>query len=109
MDHSEKLTRYTANFIDELVRSGLTNVVISPGSRSTPLAVLCRAHDEIQDWILVDERSAAYFALGIAKKLGKPVALICTSGTAAANYFPAVVEAYHARVPLVVLDRKSVV
>lgn len=103
MDHSEKLTRYTANFIDELVRSGLTNVVISPGSRSTPLAVLCRAHDEIQDWILVDERSAAYFALGIAKKLGKPVALICTSGTAAANYFPAVVEAYHARVPLVVL------
>lgn len=103
MDHTEKLTRYTANFVDEMVRSGLRHVVISPGSRSTPLAVLCRAHKEIQDWVLVDERSAAYFALGIAKKSGESVAIVCTSGTAAANYFPAVVEAYHARVPLIVL------
>ncbi|HLR70655.1 MAG TPA: 2-succinyl-5-enolpyruvyl-6-hydroxy-3-cyclohexene-1-carboxylic-acid synthase, partial [Pseudogracilibacillus sp.] len=103
MNHTEKLTRYTANFVDELVCSGLRHVVISPGSRSTPLAMLCSEHEEIDEWVLIDERSAAYFALGIAKEQKQPVALVCTSGTAAANYFPAIVEAYYARVPLVVL------
>lgn len=103
MNHTETLTRYIANFVDELVCSGLTHVVISPGSRSTPLAVLCSEHEKIKEWVLVDERSAAYFALGIAKQTQKPVALICTSGTAAANYFPAIVEAAYARVPLLVL------
>lgn len=103
MNHTEKLTRYTANFVDELVCSGLRHVVISPGSRSTPLAMLCSEHEEIEEWVLIDERSAAYFALGIAKEQKQPVALVCTSGTAAANYFPAIVEAYYARVPLVVL------
>lgn len=103
MNHTEELTRYTANFIDELVCSGLSHAVISPGSRSTPLAVLFAEHDNIHDWVLVDERSAAYFALGIAKETKRPVALVCTSGTAAANYFPAIVEAYYARVPLLIL------
>src|SRR5690625_3739819 len=103
MNHTEKLTRYVANFVDELACSGLTHVVISPGSRSTPLAILFSEHERIKEWVLIDERSAAYFALGIAKKAKKPVALVCTSGTAAANYFPAIVEAYYARVPLVVL------
>ena len=103
MEHTEKLTRYTANFIDELVISGLSDIVISPGSRSTPISVLCHAHPGLKDWILIDERSAAYFALGLAKKTQKPVALVCTSGTAAANYYPAIVEAYQARVPLIVL------
>lgn len=103
MSHIENLTRYTASFVDELVCSGLTHVVVSPGSRSTPLAVLCAEHQRIKEWVIIDERSAAYFALGIAKQTNKPVALVCTSGTAAANYFPAIVEAYYARVPLIVL------
>lgn len=103
MDHTEHLTRYTANFMDELANNGLEHIVISPGSRSTPLAVLAKHHPRIKEWILTDERSAAYFALGIAKKSGKPAALICTSGTAAANYYPAIVEASLGRVPLLVL------
>src|SRR5699024_12062612 len=76
------------------------DIVISPGSRSTPLAMLAVENESIRDWILVDERSASYFALGLAKQTNRPVALICTSGTAAANYYPAVIEAYHGRVPL---------
>src|SRR5699024_7654788 len=67
------------------------------------LAVLFAEHETVNDWIVVDERSAAYFALGIAQAKKRPVALVCTSGTAAANYFPAVVEAFYARVPLIVL------
>lgn len=103
MNYTEALTRYIANFIDELATYGLRDVVISPGSRSTPLAVLFAEHETVNDWIVVDERSAAYFALGIAQAKKRPVALVCTSGTAAANYFPAVVEAFYARVPLIVL------
>src|SRR5699024_6565315 len=103
MDHTEHLTRYTANFMDELVNNGLEHIVISPGSRSTPLAVLAKHHPRIKEWILTDERSAAYFALGIAQKSSKPAALICTSGTAAANYYPAIVEASLGRVPLLFL------
>ncbi len=103
MNHIETLTRYLANFIDELTHQGVKDVVISPGSRSTPLAMLAVDNKSIRDWILVDERSASYFALGLAKKTNRPVALICTSGTAAANYYPAVIEAFHGRVPLIVL------
>lgn len=103
MNHTENLSRYIANFVDELVCSGLVHVVISPGSRSTPLAMLFSEHEEIQNHVLIDERSAAYFALGIAKETKRAVALVCTSGTAAANYFPAIVEAYYARVPLIIL------
>lgn len=93
MEHTEVLTRYTANFVDELAKSGVTDVVISPGSRSTPLSMTMVQHPQIKEWILVDERSAAFFALGLAKESEKTVALVCTSGTAAANYFPAIVEA----------------
>lgn len=103
MNHTEKLSRYVANFIDELHRSGLSDVVISPGSRSTPLAMLFAEHEHIKHWVNMDERSAAFFALGMAKQQKKPVALVCTSGTAAANYFPAIVEAYYSRVPLLIL------
>src|SRR5699024_11837036 len=81
----------------------LVHNIISPGSRSTPIAILAKPHPLIKEWILTDERSAAYFALCIAKKSGKPAALICTSGTAAANYYPAIVEASLGRVPLLVL------
>src|SRR5690625_7905140 len=82
MTHTKHVTKYTANFIDELVRNVLTDVVISPGSRSTPLAMMVKERDELKDWIVIDERSAAFFALGIAKQKKRPVALICTSGTA---------------------------
>src|SRR5690625_2057247 len=103
MNHTETLTRYVVSFIDELVNNGLTDVVISPGSRSTPLAMTVCEHDGLNEWIMIDERSAAFFALGMAKETKRPIALICTSGTAAANYFPAIVESYYARVPLIIL------
>lgn len=103
MNHTEKLTRYTANFVDELARNRLTDVIISPGSRSTPLAMMIAEHPDLKQWVVIDERSAAFFALGMAKKKQLATAIICSSGTAAANYFPAIVEAYYSRVPLVVL------
>lgn len=103
MNHTEILTRYTANFVDELSKSGITDAVISPGSRSTPMAMSLTEHPDLNQWVVIDERSAAFFALGMAKKTKRPVTLVCTSGTAAANYFPAIVEAHYSRVPLVVL------
>src|SRR5579875_3122851 len=90
-------------FIDELQRAGTRHVVICPGSRSTPLAMTCAEHPALHTWMHVDERSAAFFALGMAKRLREPVALVCTSGTAAANFLPAIVEAKLSRVPLLVL------
>ena len=103
MNHTESLTRYVANFVDELYQSGMRDVVISPGSRSTPLAMTFATYPHIMHWINMDERSAAFFALGIAKQTKRPVALVCTSGTAAANYYPAIIEAYYSRVPLLIL------
>src|SRR5437660_122379 len=94
---------YTNAFIDELQRAGIRNVVICPGSRSTPLAMVCAAHPAIRVWMHVDERSAAFFGLGMAKRLRQPVALVCTSGTAAANFLPALVEAKLTHVPLLAL------
>ncbi|MFL6557482.1 MAG: thiamine pyrophosphate-binding protein, partial [Bacillus sp. (in: firmicutes)] len=88
MDHQESLTAYLAAFVAELIFTGVTDVVVSPGSRSTPMAMVMAEHPDLNVHIHVDERSAAFFALGIAKSLNKPVALLCTSGTAAANYFP---------------------
>ncbi|NHC41182.1 2-succinyl-5-enolpyruvyl-6-hydroxy-3-cyclohexene-1-carboxylic-acid synthase [Bacillus sp. MM2020_1] len=103
MNHQESLTAYIAAVVAELIFSGVTDVVVSPGSRSTPMAMIMAEHPDLKVHIHVDERSAAFFALGIAKSLNKPVAILCTSGTAAANYFPAIVEARYARVPLIVL------
>lgn len=97
------LTRYVASFVDELSRAGVEQIVISPGSRSTPLAMLCLEHPHLTTYINIDERSAGFFALGLAKSENKPVALVCTSGTAAANYYPAIVEAHYSRVPLLIL------
>ena len=90
-------------FIDELLRSGVRHFCVSPGSRSTPLALTIARQDEARLWVHIDERSGAFFGLGIAKLLREPVALLCTSGTAAANFLPAVVEAFYANVPLIVL------
>jgi 2-succinyl-5-enolpyruvyl-6-hydroxy-3-cyclohexene-1-carboxylate synthase len=102
-DYQEELTAYLTTFIEELAGNGVDEVVISPGSRSTPLALLFAHHPKINVYINVDERSAAFFALGIAKTKRKPVALLCTSGTAAANYYPAIIEAKYSKVPLIVL------
>lgn len=94
--------RATGRFWAELAACGVTDVVVSPGSRSTPLAVSARNQERLQVTVHLDERVAGFCALGMAKASGHPVALVCTSGTAAANYLPAVVEAHHSGVPLVV-------
>ena len=91
-----------AAFAAGLVEHGVTDVVISPGSRSTPLSITLHAQPGLTTWIQLDERSAGFFALGQAKATGRPSVLVCTSGTAAANYLPAVVEANHSGVPLIV-------
>jgi len=88
---------------ETLARSGVRTVVISPGSRSTPLAFAFARHPRIEAIPVLDERSAAFFALGMAKRDMRPVALLCTSGTAGANYFPAVIESHEAGVPLLVI------
>jgi 2-succinyl-5-enolpyruvyl-6-hydroxy-3-cyclohexene-1-carboxylate synthase len=90
-------------FVDELVRSGVRHACICPGSRSTPVALALAQAPGINVWTHLDERSAAFFGLGLARSSREPVALLATSGTAAANFFPAVVEAFLSRVPLVVL------
>lgn len=106
---------YIGAFVDELARAGVHHIVICPGSRSTPLALAFAEHPGMRVWMHIDERSAAFFALGMAKRnQGKdnkgrdkpqplPVALLCTSGTAAANFYPAIIEAKLTRVPLLVL------
>jgi len=86
-----------------LAAAGVTDCAISPGSRSTPLTVAFAEQTAVRPWLHLDERSGAFFALGLARATGRPVALVCTSGTAAANFFPAIVEANLSRVPLVVL------
>ncbi|MED1097897.1 2-succinyl-5-enolpyruvyl-6-hydroxy-3-cyclohexene-1-carboxylic-acid synthase [Bacillus capparidis] len=97
------ITNYIGCFMNELAVSGVSEAVICPGSRSTPLAIMASAHPEIHTHVLIDERSAAFFALGLAKASGKPVMLICTSGTAGANFYPAIIEANYSRVPLVIV------
>jgi len=89
--------------VDELVDAGVDAVVASPGSRSTPLTMAAARNDDVHVFSQLDERSAAYFALGRARRTGEVTPLICTSGTAAANYYPAVMEASEARVPLLAL------
>ncbi len=103
MSHIETLTKYVGHFVDALWRNGVEQVVISPDSCSTPLALMMTEHPQMKQWVNLDERSAAFFALGLAKESQKPVALVCTSGTAAANYMPAVVEAFYSRIPLILL------
>jgi 2-succinyl-5-enolpyruvyl-6-hydroxy-3-cyclohexene-1-carboxylate synthase len=88
---------------ETLVRCGVRTAVVSPGSRSTPLAFAFARHPGLEAIPVLDERSASFFALGMAKRDLRPVALLCTSGTAGANYYPAVIEAQEAGVPLLVI------
>jgi 2-succinyl-5-enolpyruvyl-6-hydroxy-3-cyclohexene-1-carboxylate synthase len=103
VDPTNGNTALASAFAEELARGGLRHAVVSPGSRSTPLAVALWRQPEIEVSVIVDERSAAFFALGAAQATRTPVALLCTSGTAAANYHPAICEADESAVPLVVL------
>ena len=99
-------TAFGISFTDELVRCGLREVVLAPGSRSTPLAMaFCEAERRglVRLHVRIDERSASFTALGLAKASRQPVAVLCTSGTAAANFHPAVIEADESGVPLLVL------
>jgi len=103
VDLTNANTALASAFVEELARGGLRHAVISPGSRSTPLAVALWREPEIEVTVIVDERSAAFFALGAAQATGAPVALLCTSGTAAANYHPAICEANESGLPLIAL------
>ncbi|MDJ1433369.1 2-succinyl-5-enolpyruvyl-6-hydroxy-3-cyclohexene-1-carboxylic-acid synthase [Halostagnicola sp. A-GB9-2] len=102
-DAPNEATLWARIIVEELAAGGLEAVCIAPGSRSTPLTVAFVQHDEIEVFSHLDERSAAFFALGRGRRTGEPTALVCTSGTAAANFHPAVIEANQARVPLLVL------
>jgi len=95
--------RTGALIVEELVRQGIDFFCISPGSRSTPLAMAVAGHPRVRFVVHTDERGAAFCALGWARASGRPAALICTSGTAAANYLPAIVEASMSGVPLIIL------
>src|ERR671931_736981 len=103
MDLANRNTALASAMAEELARSGVRRAVLSPGSRSTPLAVALWRQPEIEVTVILDERSAGFFALGTALATGKPAVVLCTSGSAAANLHPAVVEADEAGVPLIVL------
>ena len=96
-------TLWARVLVDELAAAGVDAVCVSPGSRSTPLTVAFDRHDDIRILSHLDERSSAYFALGRARRTGTVTPLVCTSGTAAANYHPAVIEASQSRVPMLLL------
>ncbi|SNR58686.1 2-succinyl-5-enolpyruvyl-6-hydroxy-3-cyclohexene-1-carboxylate synthase [Lutibacter agarilyticus] len=103
------MTQFPKNKLAQLViasciANGIEQVVISPGSRNAPLTIGFSNHLEIKTYSIVDERSAAFFALGMAQQLQKPVAIVCTSGSALLNYYPAIAEAFYSNIPLVVIS-----
>ena len=92
-----------SSLVEICAKKGITKIVLSPGSRNSPLAIAFNRHPKIQCYVIVDERAAAFFALGMAQQAKQAVAIACTSGSAALNYAPAIVEAFYQRIPLVVL------
>jgi 2-succinyl-5-enolpyruvyl-6-hydroxy-3-cyclohexene-1-carboxylate synthase len=103
LDYRNTNALWCSVLVATLVRLGLRQAVISPGSRSAPLTIALARHPGVESIPVLDERSAGFYALGLAKQHRRPVALVCTSGTAAANFLPAVVEAHESGVPLLVL------
>ena len=103
MSDAAVTTVWARTVADELARLGVREVVVAPGSRSTPLVLAFARDSRFRMRVHLDERSAAFFALGVGKALGMPAAIVTTSGTAVANVLPAVVEASQSGVPLVVL------
>jgi len=98
-------TKHTAHWtLEALAQAGVKTIVFSPGSRNAPLIIAAEALGTFEMMVLGDERSAAFHALGRSQVNGTPVAVCCTSGSALANYYPAVLEAYYAHVPLIVLS-----
>lgn len=103
IDFSTVNTVWASVLVETLHHLGLKTAIVCPGSRSAPLAVALAQHHHIESIPVLDERSAAFFALGIAKQTAQPTVLVCTSGTAGANFYPAVIEARESRIPLLVL------
>lgn len=103
MDVTNRNTALASAMVEELARSGVRRAALSPGSRSTPLAVALWRQPEIEVSVILDERSAGFFALGTALATGIPAVVLCTSGSAAANLHPSIVEADEAGVPMIVL------
>ena len=102
LKHSNKILAQQA--IKAAIDNGVSQIVISPGSRNAPLIIESNAYPDIEKFSIVDERVAGFFALGMALSSGKPVALVCTSGSALLNYYPAIVEAFYSNIPLVILS-----
>ena len=98
------MNEYIAALVDELYQLGVRHAVFSPGSRSTTLAMLFQSHGGFQTYMNIDERSAGFMALGIGKGHGEPAVLVCTSGSALTHYGPAVVEAKHGGIPMIILS-----
>ena len=92
------------SIIDLCFKKNIKNIVISPGSRNAPLTLGFNHNSFFKTYNIVDERSAAFFALGIAQQINFPVVLVCTSGSALLNYYPAISEAYYSNIPLVILS-----
>ena len=103
MTHPNPSTALARAVVDEMANQGVEVVVISPGSRSAAIAIAASGHDSVETIVVVDERSAAFHALGVARATGRPSAVLSTSGTAAANFFPAIVEADMSCVPIIVI------
>ncbi len=104
MTYPNVSTALASIVVDELALAGVKQVFISPGSRSAPLAIAASAHRDLTSIVVIDERSAAFMALGAAKASGRPTAVVATSGTAVANHLPAIVEASMSHAPLVAVS-----
>ncbi|MBX8925098.1 2-succinyl-5-enolpyruvyl-6-hydroxy-3-cyclohexene-1-carboxylic-acid synthase [Veillonella parvula] len=98
------MNEYIAALVDEFYQLGVRNAVFSPGSRSTTMAMLFTEYEGFETYMNIDERSASFMALGIAKAYKEPTVLVCTSGSAVAHYLPAILEAQYSGVPLIVLS-----
>lgn len=98
------MNEYIAALVDEFYQLGVRHAVFSPGSRSTTMAMLFKEHEGFETYMNIDERSASFMALGIAKAHKEPTVLVCTSGSAVSHYLPAVLEAQYSGVPLIVLS-----